>query len=301
MSSYWAAVWQNALGCFIASIPAIFLSWIIFKLTLADNTKAKRKEQEQKDKERLNDQQKKNKERLDYFKYLVSRSYEASKLMEDGIDGFIKETRKNLLDLPDLRYTPLNGLRRVSELQMMDEVLFAFTEKNSKEENAVKEFEQIVNRIDFLHLLYQNLVEQAWKGKNFDHQRQLQVTDSIYKAHFILKKILAPAKGYPIPVVKVLVPILQAYQKLAQKSQTPLTDYIAQFLRPVNAAVIPILNNGYYSDELNELQEAASRGVQVYDSIPIHNKVLTDDVEETTYKKCVKVNSDLKLSIERYL
>jgi hypothetical protein len=76
----------------------------------------------------------------------VNRSYEVSKLLEEGIDEFIKETRKTPFDLPDLRFTPLNGLRRVSELQVMDEVLFAFTEKNKNEDHAVKEFEQIVNR-----------------------------------------------------------------------------------------------------------------------------------------------------------
>src|SRR5689334_16383036 len=135
ISSYWASVWQNALGCFIASVPAILISWWIFKKTLTENASIKKGEEKKKDEDRLK-----------YFKYLMNSSYQASKLMEDGIGKFVDDIRTNPHELPDLTYTPLNGLRRVSELQVMDEVLFAFTSKNSEGEQGVREFEQIINR-----------------------------------------------------------------------------------------------------------------------------------------------------------
>ncbi len=291
VSTYWSVVWQNALGCFIASVPAILISWLIFYFTLSNSEKTKKKEQEKNDKERL-----------DYFKYLLKSAYSTSKEMEVGIKKFIDDIGAKPFDFPDLTYRAMNGIKRLSELQAMDEVLFAFTKKHSNDENAVRKFEKIINLMDFLHLSYEKLSEQVEKGQGFHHNRQLQVAESIYRAHFMLTKVLVHARQFLPMVQTALVPLLLAYQNMAKTKQTPLGDYVSKFLKPINTVTINILNSGAaYIDDLNELQEVSTRGIQVYNNISIHNNDLAVDIQGITYKKCATANVELKELIDQYL
>lgn len=116
--TYWEAVLQNAIGCTIGSLLAILASYLIYSLS----TKQSRADQQL---EKSTNEE----EAYALFGLLMQNVCQASETMISNIDEFTKDLSQPNDNFPDLKYIPLNNFKRISELQDLQKLLFAFTKR----------------------------------------------------------------------------------------------------------------------------------------------------------------------------
>lgn len=266
--TYWETVIQNAIGCTLVSFLAITASYWIYYLS----TKRTRKDQQL-------EKSQNEREAYDLIVLLVQNVNRSSEHWIKNIRDFSQDLMKSSVDFFELKYIPLNNFKRLSELQDLQRFLFAFTKLYPKKDTAVKDFANILAKVDYLQAQFIAISQQVKKGRYFNHQRKVQLKGLIEQSVDTLRNIFLslPASD---PIVVEFKPIINQYCQQRQL-KSPLSYHILQFIQPINDAIVSMQKRAVLNNNLLTVKSLTGQALNIFNEIPEQKKVLSDDITKT--------------------
>ncbi len=185
-TEYWAAVFQNGLGCTMGSLLGILISYLIYRASTAQNRR---------DRELL--ERNTHTSTRNYFSLLVRGMLTTLTQQLKNLTTFQKEIAADPTEYPLLHYSPMHEFRRVTDNQNLDRVLLAFTTLNGGGQQTINHFSNLINNADYITAQIDEVVKQMEKAQAFDHNRKKQL-QSLYRELYSSINELLSKKGISI-------------------------------------------------------------------------------------------------------
>lgn len=276
------------LPIIIAGVAAYMVYWAFVKETKRDKEKE------------LEAEKQRQQDKLYYFSNAVKSIHAISRDQNAANLAFAETQTSNPGELKRIAYISLNELRRMTTDLPLEEFMLAYANYyGSNRKEAIREFNQIIVRIDLLYAAFKNTkrhyemsqdLEQNFKFKYMEHFRMAHtlvamISDNIRKS--------APVLAYEID---------QIARSFQSKDENPDIKFCYhRFFIPFNKFAVNYVGAGL--PETTLLQQLAIQtrdGKSIYEQLVRENKRLAEEFIEK-YNSLKPVIEDLEKHAKRLL
>jgi hypothetical protein len=282
-------VWKDfVLPIIIAGVAAYMAYWVFIK-----ETKRDKKKEIETEKQRQQD-------KLYYFSNSVKSIHAISRDQNEANLVFAKSQAENPSQVQQIAYLSLNEFRRICSDLPLEEFMLAYANYyGSNRKEAIREFNQIIIRIDVLYEAFKNTKEHYRMTQDLEQHAKLTLMEHFRMAHTLATMLSDNFKKSAPDLAYEINQIARAFQ--SEQASRNVEFCYHHFFIPFNNFAVKYLSAGL--PETSLLQQLAIQtrdGKSVYEQMVRENKGLSEDFKKK-YDSLKPVIEDLKKHTKQLL
>ena len=258
------------LPVLLALLASYMVYWVFVKETKRDKQKEEDVEiQQQKD-------------NLQFFSNIIASSTRTSEQQNEYLKEFVTLLDSDHVNFHLLTFISLNDLRRVTEDLNLEKYLLAYVNYyNGDRKASIKEFNEIITSVDFLHEILKQIPLQLQKAQEFDTERKLKFQRQFEAAFNLTAKIVVDLQSSDVETSEEMSKLGDAFQTSHPGNNYDLEFYYTHFFVPFNDFAISYILSGKPDNlDIKELGILTRDGKQSYLHILSENQTLAKDFKE---------------------
>ncbi|KQM77973.1 hypothetical protein ASE74_16415 [Pedobacter sp. Leaf216] len=282
-------VWKDfVLPITLAGLAAYMVYWGFIKETQRDKKKElEAEEQRQRDK-------------LYYFSNSVKSIHAISRDQNEANSVFAESQAKNPIEVQQITYLSLNELRRMTSDLPLEEFMLAYANYyGSDRKNAVREFNQIIIRIDMLYEAFKNTKLHYEMTQDLEQNAKSKLMQHFGLVHTLVAIISDSFRKSAPPLAYEIDQIARAFQ--SEQANPSVEFCYHHFFIPFNKFAVKYISTGLPEKAL--LQELAIQtrdAKAVFEQMIRENRRLSEDFKNK-YNSVKPVIEDLEKHAKRLL
>lgn len=263
-------VWKD----FIVPIGIAVFAGIMAYLIFVKETRRDKEKEQQAEKQLQQD-------KLTYFSNLVKNVISISEQQNASVLAFVKEQRKDPCGVKQLLLFSMNELRRVTaDLQLESYMLAYVNYYNTNRQLAIKEFNNIIIRIDMLHGTFKAIEPHLQLVQEDERNAKLKFSNYNSGTSGLVAALSLRLSNSAPKLAEEMDRITAAFYRAEIKNRDMQFCY-NDFLNPLNSfAAKYVTANLPEAPHIQELALLTRDGKAVYEQLISHNQGLADEFQD---------------------
>lgn len=281
------------LPVFLALLASYVAYWVFVKETKRDKQKGEDAEiQQQKD-------------NLQFFSNIIASGIRTSEQQNEYLKEFVTLLDSDRVNFHLLTFMSLNDLRRVTDDLDLEKYLLAYVNYYNEDRKAsIKEFNEIITTVDFLHEIFKQIPSQLQKAQEFDTERKLKFQRQFEAALNLIAKIVVDLQSSDIDTSDEMAKLGDAFQAAHPGNNYDLDFYYTHFFVPFSDFAVSYILSGKPDNlDIKELAILTRNGKQSYLHIVSENQTLGEDFKaqnELIASAIIELKKHAKRLIENF-